>query len=149
MAHAAWLGRTEWFRRNPYREDAVRMEDWDLLFRAHRQNRFANLSEIVLGVSEASLSLRKIAATRWNQSRFVIEYAQTGGDYVNARGEVGRQAAKLMLDAFALGTGLNHRVLRHRVPPISPAEIETWRDVRQAARKTAWRYMEELESVPA
>ncbi len=149
MAHAAWLGRTEWFRRNPYREDAVRMEDWDLLFRAHRQNRFANLSEIVLGVSEASLSLRKIAATRWNQSRFVIEYAQTGGDYVNALGEVGRQAAKLMLDAFALGTGLNHRVLRHRVPPISPAEIETWRDVRQAARKTAWRYMEELESVPA
>lgn len=149
MAHPTWLGRTDWFRHHPYREDAVRMEDWDLLFRAHRQSRFANLQEIALAIGEGSLSLRKLAATRWNQSRFVIEYAQTGEAYVNALGEVGRQALKLMLDAFALGTGLNHRVLRHRIPPISRSEKERWREVRDAARMTAWRCMEGMESVPA
>ncbi|HVN94190.1 MAG TPA: glycosyltransferase [Terracidiphilus sp.] len=149
MAHPTWLGRTDWFRHHPYREDAVRMEDWDLLFRAHRQSRFANLQEIVLGVSEASLSLRKLAATRWNHSLFVIEYSQTGGAYLNAMAEVGGQALKLTLDAFALGTGLNHRVLRHRIPPISRHEKEQWREVRDAARTTAWRCLEGMESVPA
>jgi glycosyltransferase involved in cell wall biosynthesis len=149
MAHATWLGRADWFRRHPYRENAMRIEDWDLLFRVYRQSKFANLQEIVLGYSEASLSLRSLAATRWFHSRLVIEYAQTGGATVNALGEVGRQTAKLMLDAFALGTGLNHRVLRHRVPPASRAEIDAWREVRRAAQKTARQHIEEPECVPA
>jgi glycosyltransferase involved in cell wall biosynthesis len=149
MAHATWLGRADWFRRHPYREDATRMEDWDLLFRAYGQSKFANLQDVVLGYREDALSLRKMAMARWYKSRIVIEYARTGGATPNALGEVARQAAKLMLDAFALGTGLNHRVLRHRAPPISRTEIETLREVRHAAHKTARRYMEELESVPA
>jgi hypothetical protein len=149
LAHATWLGRADWFRRHPYRENAVRIEDWDLLFRTYSQNTFANVHEVVLGVSEASLSLRKLAATRWYHSRLVIEYAQSFGNYVNALGEVGSQTAKLMLDAFALGTGLNHRVLRHRVPAASRAEKDAWREVRRAAHKTARRYTEELEAVPA
>jgi glycosyltransferase involved in cell wall biosynthesis len=149
MAHATWLGRVDSFRRHPYRENAMRIEDWDLLFRTYSQNTFANVQEVVLGVSEASLSLRKLAAARWYHSRLVIEYAQTGGATANALGEVGRQAAKLLLDAFALGTGLNHRVLRHRVPPASRAEKDAWLDVRQAARKTARLHIEEREYVPA
>ena len=149
MAHATWLGRANWFRRYPYRENAVRIEDWDLLFRAYRQSKFANLQEIVLGYSEASLSLRKLAATRWYHSRLVIEYAQTGGATVNALVEAGRQAAKLMLDAFALKTGLNHRVLRHRAPPASRAEEDAWREVKQAAQNTARQHIEDRECVPA
>jgi glycosyltransferase involved in cell wall biosynthesis len=148
LAHSTWLGHTEWFCLHPYRENAVRIEDWDLLFRAHRQSRFANLSEVVLGVSEASLSLRKLAATRWHHSRLVIEYAQSFGSYANALGEVCRQTAKMLLDAFALGTGLNHRVLKHRVPPISRAETEEWQGVRQAVSTAALSYAKCQESVP-
>jgi glycosyltransferase involved in cell wall biosynthesis len=149
MAHATWLGRGDSFRRHPYRENAVRIEDWDLLFRTYSQNTFANVQEIVLGVSEASLSLRKLAAARWYHSRLVIEYAQTGGATVSALGEAGMQTAKLMLDAFALGTGLNHRVLRHRAPPASRAEKDAWREVRQAVQRTARRHIEERECIPA
>ncbi len=149
LAHAGWLGRTDWFRRHPYREDAVRIEDWDLLFRVYRQSRLANLQEVVLGYREDSLSLRKIALSRWHHSRLVIEYAKSWPTYLSAFAEVGTQAAKLMLDAFALGTGLNHRVLKHRVPPISRDEIETWRAVSQAAHETASQFLGELESVPA
>jgi hypothetical protein len=149
LAHATWLGRTDWFRRHPYRENAVRIEDWDLLFRTYNQNTFANLQEVVLGVSEASLSLRKLAVSRLHHSRLVIEYAQTGGATVNAIGEVSRQTAKLMLDAFAFGTGLKHRVLKHRVPPASRAEKDAWCEVRQGAQKTARWHIEEPECVLA
>jgi hypothetical protein len=149
MAHPTWLGRTDWFRRHPYREDAVRIEDWDLLFRAHRESRLANLREIVLGYSEASPSLRKIAAARWYHSRLVIEYAQSGRTYLNAFVEAGSQATKLALDAFALGTGLNYRVLKHRVPPISRVETDEWRSVQQAVHSAALIYAKERESVPA
>jgi glycosyltransferase involved in cell wall biosynthesis len=149
MAHSAWLGRTDWFRRHAYRENAARMEDWDLLFRAYKQSRFANLREIVLGCREASLSLRKLANARWHKSRFIVEYARTQGNCLGALAEVGKQAAKLAMEAFALGSGLNHRLLRHRVPPATHTEVEEWCEVRDAVRKIAARYMEERESVPA
>jgi glycosyltransferase involved in cell wall biosynthesis len=149
MAHPTWLGRTDWFLRNPYREDAERMEDWDLLFRAYKQSTFANLHEVVLGYREASLSLRKLANARWHKSRFIAECAQTQGNYLGALAEVARQAAKLAMEAFALGSGLNHRLLRHRAPPATPAELEDWREVRDAVHRIAARYMEERESVPA
>jgi glycosyltransferase involved in cell wall biosynthesis len=149
MAHPTWLGRTNWFLRNPYREDAVRMEDWALLFRAYRQSRFANLQEVVLGYREDSLSLRKLALARWYKSRFLVEFARTDGRYGSALEGMSREAAKLMIDGFALGTGLNHRVLKHRVPPISRAEMDEWRGVRQAVRSAALLYAKHRESVPA
>jgi glycosyltransferase involved in cell wall biosynthesis len=149
MAHPTWMGRTEWFRRNPYPEDAERMEDWAVLFRAHGESRFANMQEVVLGYREASLSLAKLTRARWHQFRFVLKHARTGWEYVSAIEELGRQSAKVAIDAFALGTGLNHRVLRHRIPPITRAEADEWREVRQAARIAGSRYAEERESVPA
>jgi glycosyltransferase involved in cell wall biosynthesis len=149
MAHPTWLGRTSWFQCNPYREDAVHMEDWALLFRSCRHSRFANLQEVVLGYREDSLSLRKLALWRWYKSRFVIEFARADGSYVSSIGEVSREMAKLMMDAFALGTGLNYRVLKHRAPPISCTETDEWREVSQAVRTTALLYAKEREGVPA
>jgi glycosyltransferase involved in cell wall biosynthesis len=149
MAHPTWLGRADWFRRHPYREDAVHMEDWALLFRACGQSRFANLQEVVLGYREASLSLRKLALWRWYRSRLIVEFARTDRNYMGAFAELGREAAKLMLDAFALGTGLNHRVLKHRAPPISRAETDEWRKVKQAVHTAALLYTKERECVPA
>jgi glycosyltransferase involved in cell wall biosynthesis len=149
MAHPTWLGRKDWFRRNPYPEDAVRMEDWAMLFRAYRQSRFANLQEVVLGYREASLSLRSLAQARWHQSRFVFKCARTGRERVRAFGEMGRQAAKTAMDAFALGTGLKYRALQHRVPPITRNEADEWREVRKAVLDAALCHAEERESVPA
>ena len=125
------------------------MEDWALLFRAYRQSRFANLQEVILGYREDSLSLRKLALARWYKSRFLVEFARTDGRYVSALEGMSREAAKLMIDAFALRTGLNHRVLKHRVPPISRAEMDEWRGVRQAVQMAAFLYANQRGSVPA
>jgi hypothetical protein len=125
------------------------MEDWALLFRAYRHSRFANMQEVVLGYREASLSLAKLALARWHQSQFIFKRATTAREYVRAVEEFGRQTAKLAVDAFAVGTGLNHRMLRQRVPPITSTEADEWQEIRRAARHTAWRYAEEQESVPA
>jgi len=149
MAHPTWFGRTDWFQCNPYPEDAVRMEDWALLFQAYSQSRFANLQEVVLGYREALLSLPKLALARWHQTRFLFRCARTAREYVSAVAELGRQSAKLAVEAIALGTGLNYRMLRHRVPPITRTEVDEWRKVRQAVRDAALQYTEERESVPA
>ena len=149
LAHATWMGQREWFQSHPYREDANRMEDWDLLFRTYGQSRFANLQEVVLGYREDPLSFRKLVSARWNKSRFVLEYARKNSAFLSALIEVNSQTSKFFLDAFALGTGLNHRVLRHRIPPITPAEAETWREVLHAAHIAAWQHTEERKSVPA
>jgi len=125
------------------------MEDWAILFRAYRESRFANIQEVVLGYRECTLSFRKLALARWHQSRFILENARAGGEYAGAFMELGRQTAKIAVDAFALGTGLKYRALQHRVPPITHDELEDWREVRQAARAAALHCVEERESVPA
>jgi glycosyltransferase involved in cell wall biosynthesis len=147
IAHPTWLGHTEWFLRHPYPEDALLMEDWALLFCAYRQSTLANLQEVVLGYREVSLSMRKLTGARWNKCRFLVKLGRADGSYEDAFSESGRQAAKLMIDALALGTGLNYRLLKHRVPPASRAEIEEWHEVRDAVNKIVTQYAREPESV--
>lgn len=49
FAHPSWMGRTEWFRRNAYREPAPYCcEDQELLLRAHYSSCYHTLSENLL-----------------------------------------------------------------------------------------------------
>jgi len=47
IGHPTWMGRSAWFRRYRYNPMAVRYEDVELLYRAYRESRFANLPEIL------------------------------------------------------------------------------------------------------
>ena len=47
IGHPTWMGRAAWFRRYRYNPRAVRYEDVELLYRAYRESRFANLPEIL------------------------------------------------------------------------------------------------------
>ena len=137
MAHPTWMGRTGWFHRNPYNADMVRMEDWELLFRTHRHSRFANLPEIVLGYREDSLSLPKILVARRNRCAVMLRTAW--GDRTPGRAAWGiiGQIARSVVDTIAIGSNLNYRLLKHRIPPVSAEEVAAWEIVLKKTRDTA------------
>lgn len=137
MAHPTWMGRTEWFHRNPYDADMVRMEDWELLFRTYRHSRFANLPEIVLGYREDSLSLPKILVARRHICTRLLRSAwKDRTPWRTASGIVG-QIARSLVEITAIALNLNYLLLRHRVPPVSFEEVAVWQDVLERTRRTA------------
>jgi hypothetical protein len=139
MAHPTWMGKIEWFHINPYRLDAIRMEDADLLFRTYTFSRFANLPDIVLGFREETLSLHKILPARLNLLRMLLDYVRTGGRHtLAARGLCG-QVLRTAADVVAIGTGLNHRILRHRALPMKDAVRQRWAEVWSGTKVTATR----------
>ena len=54
LCHPAVMGRTEWFRKNPYHKDFVgAAEDYELWCRTHRDSRFGRVQQPVLYYREA------------------------------------------------------------------------------------------------
>jgi glycosyltransferase involved in cell wall biosynthesis len=129
LAHPTWMGRTEWFRHNPYREDALRMEDKDLLFRTYRKSKFANLAEIVLGYREDTLTLAKIVPARKNFCRVLMDSAGHEISYSQACRGLAGQVVRLVADTIAIKSKLNEKLLRHRARALTPEVRERWEAV--------------------
>jgi hypothetical protein len=149
MAHPTWMGRTEWFRHNPYNAGMVRMEDWELLFRTYQHSRFANLPQIALGYREESLSLRKILIARQNKCIMLLRSVWEGYTLWRATSGVLGQIARSLVDIAAIGFNLNYRLLKHRVPPVSSEEVVAWRDVLKKTRDTVQKHIVPREVVSA
>ena len=126
LAHPTWLGRTDWFRRFQYRQDVTGAEDQDLLLRTYQVSTFACLPELLTGYRQGKLSLKKILMGRYYFSKSIIRFATKRFEYLKCVHAVGAQVLKGMVDAFAVTTGLNRRILRHRALPMEPEEISMW-----------------------
>jgi len=137
MAHPTWMGRIEWFRAHPYREDAVRMEDKELLFRTFRSSRFANLPDILLGYREESLSLSKILPSRKNYCRVLLEDGLRSRRYVSMLAGIASQCVRAVMDVVAVSTGLNHKLLRQRARPCTSAVAREWGEVFQRVTRSS------------
>jgi glycosyltransferase involved in cell wall biosynthesis len=125
LIHPTFMGKTSWFRRYYYRADALRCEDHDLLFRACRDSRFANLPEIVLGYRQGSINLRKQLRSRWMWSR-------CAGHYLNAAGRLRVGAVELLKgcrDVLAVAAHADGAWLRSRYAALNPEELREWRQV--------------------
>lgn len=129
LAHPTWVGKMEWFRRNPYRTDAVRMEDQDLLFRTFTGSRFAAVPQVVLGYREDSLSLRKLLVARQQLCKLLLRQGLERRQWSNAAVGIAAHVAKGIADTVAILSGLNYRILRHRALPILQDEQDEWRSV--------------------
>ncbi len=129
LAHPTWIGRTEWFRNHPYRADAVRAEDQDLLLRTCRASRFASLPAILLGYREESLRLEKILRGRFSFLRSVVREEYSQARAIQALAAIGEQAAKAAIDTAAILSGLDYAILRHRALPAGPAIRRRWAQV--------------------
>jgi glycosyltransferase involved in cell wall biosynthesis len=129
MPHPTWMGRLEWFRANPYRANAVRMEDKELLFRTYANSTFACLDEVLLAYRESSLSFSKILLARKNFVRALWQARGKNCSFqVALRGTWG-QTARAALDAGAFTSGLGYKLLKHRARPASESEISRWLQV--------------------
>jgi glycosyltransferase involved in cell wall biosynthesis len=129
LAHPTWVGRMQWFRRHHYRSDAVRCEDQDLLRRTYKASRFANLPNILVGYREESVSLRKNFASRYSICKSLLREAFEHRNYLAAARGVISQNLKALVDVFAVTTGLNYRVLRHRAIPVEESVKRRWAQV--------------------
>jgi glycosyltransferase involved in cell wall biosynthesis len=122
LFHPTWFGRAEWFRRHGYRTSARRCEDQELLLRARRTSRFANLTDPLLGYRENHLPLRSVLMGRASFAWLVARSAIRGRRVGEAAAVIGGQGAKGLLDLLAVSTRLESRLLEHRARP-APAEV--------------------------
>jgi len=135
LAHPTWMGKTEWFRSHLYHDDVLRGEDQDLLFRSHESSRFAALPEIIVGYREGHLSLKNLLRGRTYFVKCVVRDATEKGKYFIAGAAILEQALKGLVDCFAIYTGLNYKILRHRALPIGEEEKQRWAQVWNATQQ--------------
>lgn len=134
LAHVTWVGRTSWFQRYPYDAQALYAQDRDLLTRTRCTSRFGAVSDVVMGIRESRPQWRKLLPSRKQMLKTFVREGVRQGDlsllFVTAPLEV----AKLGLDFVATSTGLNYRLLKYRVPPVSPPLVAEWNEVLEQTR---------------
>jgi glycosyltransferase involved in cell wall biosynthesis len=126
LFHPTWFGRSEWFHLHGYRPSARRCEDQEMLFRARRTSRFANLPEPLLGYREDRLRLRSVLMGRASFARTLASSAIRGEGVREAVAAIGGQTAKGLLDLLAVSTRLESQLLQHRARPAPAEAVADW-----------------------
>jgi glycosyltransferase involved in cell wall biosynthesis len=134
LPHVTWMGLTGWFSRNPYRADATFAQDRELLLRTHRSSCFAALPEVLVGVRETGVTLKKLLPSRYQYGMALFREAIRQRDIFLLAGCLG-EGFKAGLDVLATSTGLGYRILRHRLPTVGDAEREEWKHVCQSIKQ--------------
>jgi len=129
MLHPTWTGRLSWFRRHYYQPDAIRCEDHDLLFRAHRDSVYANFPEILLGYREEHLELSKILRSRWYWILCLRKQLNGAAGVASWTVAAAVCAAKACVDCVAVVSGLDYRLLRQRAEPTTEEDRRQWRNL--------------------
>ncbi len=133
IAQPTFMGRTDWFRLYRYDEAYPRVEDQDLLLRSYRRSCFANVPDIVMGYRENQLRVRKILLERFFLTRSICrQMAVEKRAWVDAA-VIPVQLLKAAVEAFAIWTGLEYRILRHHAIDTTDGERERWWRVYQSA----------------
>ena len=141
LVHVTWIGRATWFLKHPYNEWATHAQDRDLLIRSRRESRFAALPDTLAGVREARPLWSKLLPARKQMLKTAIQEGARQRDPGLLFGTAAAEILKCGLDFVATSTGLDHRLLRHRIPPVSPDRVEEWRNVLESTRA---RVLEEI-----
>jgi glycosyltransferase involved in cell wall biosynthesis len=126
MIHPTWMGKLDWFQKFQYRPDAIGMEDYEIMLRAHQNSRFASLPDILLGYRVTSLSLKKILVSRYHLCISLIQKALTDHKWIFVYG-VFLQVAKLLVEIVTVPTGLGLKLMKHRLgAPLEASDIDRW-----------------------
>lgn len=140
LSHPTFFGKRAWFAANPYAEWPSHFQDQQLLLRTVKQSNIHVIPEILLGYREEPLTLTKQVRYRGSFFRNARPLArQLGGR--GAALLLTAQAAKLLVDAVAITTGLRARLLRYRAVPASDVESREWQSV--------WNSVQDDRAAPA
>lgn len=122
MFHPTWFGRISWFRHYRYKTDALLVEDIDLLFRAHKDSRYAVMPEMLLAYRQGKPALSKLMRHRWLFFSNFRRYLK-GPKGLLWQAWIGAVTLlKASVECTAVLTGLNYRLLRHRAEPMTENE---------------------------
>ncbi len=128
LSHPTFFGKRAWFAAHPYAEWPSHFQDQQLLLRTIKHSNIHVIPEILLGYREEQLTLAKQVRYRgsfFRNARPLARQLGWGGTALLLTG----QAAKLLVDAVAITTGLYARLLRYRAAPISDVESQEWQAV--------------------
>lgn len=79
LYHPAWCGRAEWFRHYRYDEFFPKAQDCELLIRAAKGSRYANIPDVLIGYRREKFDLAKRVRSRWHVLRaYWKNYVLTG-----------------------------------------------------------------------
>jgi glycosyltransferase involved in cell wall biosynthesis len=140
LPHVTWMGRTGWFREHPYDERATHAQDRELLIRYRREARYAAVSSVVVGVREV-IRWPKQRAARWQMVKTLFIVGLRKCDPSLLLIALSAELVKFVVDFVATWTGLNHRLLRYRVPPVDAGSIAEWQAVLERTRDTAAQFI--------
>ncbi|MEW6694011.1 MAG: glycosyltransferase family 2 protein [Pseudomonadota bacterium] len=125
MPHPTWMGRTEWFRRNPYNEWAHKCEDQVLLHRTYRYSTFAGLAEPLLAYRYARLSVEKSLVGRW----YYLQAMKKANDRNNfILGSMAHTVAAGR-DLLSIAFGLDSLVIKGRVGEADADVVRKWHEM--------------------
>lgn len=130
LYHGTWMGQISWFRKYRYNQQCVLGQDQELLYRAHRNSRYAVIPELLYGYRQSDLDLPKMLRSRVDWFRYMSWYLP-GPVGLAKRGLLaGLMLGKAGVDTFAVKTKLRYKLLRHRASPLTPAELAVWDGLR-------------------
>jgi glycosyltransferase involved in cell wall biosynthesis len=134
LPHVTWMGRSEWFKLHPYSLWASHAQDRDLLTRVRREANFAAIPDVLVGVRESKPVWRKLLASRRQMLKTAFREGVRQRDPALLLVTTTAEMMKCGLDAAATLTGLNYRLLKHRVPPVPSGLAAEWQGVLEATR---------------
>lgn len=132
VAHPTWLGRREFFRRYAYDARALRAQDQDLLLRAHRSARFANLRDVLLGYRLESVTARNTARGRLQYCRSIVRTWGAERAYWRILHGVLTQVARGAVAVPLIALGFGERIVGRRFARASEAQMMAWQAVSAA-----------------
>jgi glycosyltransferase involved in cell wall biosynthesis len=127
MPHPTWMGRTDWFRGHGYDERALKAQDQHLLYRTHRNSRFAAIEAPLLAYRYDRLSMRKTTVGRYHFLRALWSHGSVR-DIVLGTTLHALAAAR---DLLAMGFGLDREVMRGRVEVIPDTLRGDWNKLKR------------------
>jgi len=137
LIHPTVMGRTEWFRGNPYDPVYVRAEDHELWIRTCATTTFARLVEPLFFYREGPAgNLRNYLRTEKTVRAILHRY---GPPVVGARGTrllVMRSRLKAMVYRVGTTVGVQGRLIRKRNRPLRAAEMREGRHILSGIRST-------------
>ncbi len=130
LVHPSWMGRTAWFRENPYAEPApYRCEDQELLLRTHGHSRFACTPEVLLAYRlRDHVDVAQLARTRKSWWQCQRRQFWQGGNWISLLLAWCCYRLRLLKDLAMRCTG--GRIVRSEVARVPADVARQWRSLR-------------------